>query len=110
MDQQHRTTFCALEDARSSYKPAFFKDSGFLIDASLELHGGGLSRFWMDEMQGLGGFSCVKSVWDVFHLRILIVFAFSSFFAIATRCILSDGKHYNKNSMYLHSQCQMEWK
>ena len=27
MDQQHRTTFYALEDARSSYKRAMFMDS-----------------------------------------------------------------------------------
>ena len=34
VDQQHRTTFCALEHARSSYKPAIFMDSGFLVHAS----------------------------------------------------------------------------
>ena len=28
MDQQHRTTFCVLEGARSSYKPAICMDSG----------------------------------------------------------------------------------
>ena len=34
VDQQHRTTFCASKRARSSYKPAIFMDSGFLVDAS----------------------------------------------------------------------------
>ena len=29
IDQQHRTTFYALEDARSSYNPAILMDSGF---------------------------------------------------------------------------------
>ena len=29
VDQQHRTTFCALKHARSSNKPAIFMDSGF---------------------------------------------------------------------------------
>ena len=32
VDQQHRTTFCELKHARSSYKPAIFMDSGFLVD------------------------------------------------------------------------------
>ena len=42
IDQQHRTTFCALKHARSSYKPTIFMDSGFLVDTSLEmLEGGG---------------------------------------------------------------------
>ena len=42
IDQQHRTTFCALKHARSSHKPAIFMDSGFLVDTSLEmLEGGG---------------------------------------------------------------------
>ena len=40
IDQQHRTTFCALEDRRSSYKPPFFVDSGFLVGASFEVLGG----------------------------------------------------------------------
>ena len=34
VDQQHRTTFYALKHARSSYKPAIFMESGFLVDAS----------------------------------------------------------------------------
>ena len=41
MDQQHRTTFDALERARSSYKPPIFMDSGFLVEAALEILGGG---------------------------------------------------------------------
>ena len=40
IDQQHRTIFCALKDARSSYKPAIFMDSGCLVDTSLEVLGG----------------------------------------------------------------------
>ena len=36
IDQQHRTTFCAWKHARSSYKPATFMASGFLVDASSE--------------------------------------------------------------------------
>ena len=40
MDKQHRATFYALKDARSSYKLAIFMDSGFLVDASSEVHGG----------------------------------------------------------------------
>ena len=54
IDQQHRTTFYALKYARSSYKPAIFMDSGFLVDTSLEmLDGGGLSRCVTDEMHGV---------------------------------------------------------
>ena len=34
VDQQHRTTFCALKHARSSNKPAISMDSGCLVDAS----------------------------------------------------------------------------
>ena len=34
VDRQHRTTFCTLKHVRSSYKPAMFMDSGFLVDAS----------------------------------------------------------------------------
>ena len=41
IDQQHRTTFYALKYARSSYKPAIFMDSGFLVDTSLEMLEGG---------------------------------------------------------------------
>ncbi|CAM9529130.1 unnamed protein product, partial [Laminaria digitata] len=37
IDQQHRTTFYALKQARSSYKPAIFMESGFLIDSSSEV-------------------------------------------------------------------------
>ena len=33
MDQQHCTIFCALEGARSSYEPANFMDSFFLVEA-----------------------------------------------------------------------------
>ena len=40
MDQQHRTTFCALEDARGSYKPTIFIDSGVLVDTSPQVLGG----------------------------------------------------------------------
>ena len=40
MDRQQRTAFYPLKDARSSYKLAIFMDSGFLVDASLEVHGG----------------------------------------------------------------------
>ena len=40
MDQQHRTTFSALKDARSSYKTAIFMDSGFLVDTSSDVLGG----------------------------------------------------------------------
>ena len=39
-DQQHRTAFYALKDARSSYKPAIFMDSGFLVDTSSDVLGG----------------------------------------------------------------------
>ena len=39
MDQQHRTTSGALKDARSSYKPAIFLDTGFLVDTSPEALG-----------------------------------------------------------------------
>ena len=41
MGQQHRTTFFVLEGERSSYKPATFMDSGFLIEAASEMFGGG---------------------------------------------------------------------
>ena len=41
IDQQHRTTFCALKHARSSYKPTIFMDSGFLVDTYAEVLGGG---------------------------------------------------------------------
>ena len=41
MDPQHRMIFCALECACSSYKPAIFMDSGFLVEAALEVLGGG---------------------------------------------------------------------
>ena len=34
VDQEQRTAFCALEHARSSYKPAILMDNGFLEDAS----------------------------------------------------------------------------
>ena len=55
-----------------------------------------------DEMQGyfgLGGFLCVKTVWDVVLLRVFIsTVASSSFFAIDKRCTLSDGKRNNNNS------------
>ena len=37
MDQQHRTTFCALEDACTSFKPAISKNSGFSVEAVLEM-------------------------------------------------------------------------
>ena len=40
VNQQLRTTFCALKHARSSYKPAIFMGSGFLVDASLGVLGG----------------------------------------------------------------------
>ena len=40
VDQQHRTTFCALEHVRSSYKPAILMGSGFLADASSGVLGG----------------------------------------------------------------------
>ncbi|CAN0452745.1 unnamed protein product, partial [Laminaria digitata] len=33
-------TFCALKHARSSYKPAIFIVSGFLVDTSSEVLGG----------------------------------------------------------------------
>ena len=46
MDQQHRTTFCALEGARSNYKPAIFMDSGFLVEAALEMLGGGAQSLY----------------------------------------------------------------
>ena len=39
MDQQHRATFCAFKDARSSKKTAIFIDSGFLVDTSSEVLG-----------------------------------------------------------------------
>ena len=38
MDQQHRTTFCLLDDTRSSYKHVFFVDIGFLVDTSSDVH------------------------------------------------------------------------
>ena len=62
------------------------------------LEGRRLSRDLMDEIQGrlgLGGFVCVKSVWDVVLLRVFIFSAIvsSSVFAIGTRCTLSDGKN-----------------
>ena len=34
IDQQHRMTFCASKQARSSYNPAIFMDSGLLVDTS----------------------------------------------------------------------------
>ena len=39
VDQQHRTAFCALKRARvfELYKPDVFMDSGFMVDASLEV-------------------------------------------------------------------------
>ena len=43
IDQQHRTTFCALKLAGSSYKPTIFMDSGFLDHISLEILEGGAS-------------------------------------------------------------------
>ena len=53
MSQQHRTTFCALKDARSSYKPAIFMDSGFLVDTSSEmLEGGGSVAVWRMRCRG----------------------------------------------------------
>ena len=51
MDPQHRMIFCALECACSSYKPAIFMDSGFLVEAALEVLGGGVSRCLADQMQ-----------------------------------------------------------
>ena len=63
MDQQHRTAFCALEDARSTYKPFI----SWAADFWLRLRWGSV-RCLTDEMQGrfdLGGFLCVKSVWHV---------------------------------------------
>ena len=39
-DQQHRTTFYAVKDVRSSYKPALFMDSRFLVDTFWEVSGG----------------------------------------------------------------------
>ena len=41
MDQQHRATLCALNDALSldSYKPAIFIDSRFLIISSSDVLG-----------------------------------------------------------------------
>ena len=40
VDQQHRTTFCALKHARSSNKPAISMDSGFFVYASSGVLGG----------------------------------------------------------------------
>ena len=40
VDQQHGTAFCALEHARSSYKPALLMGSVFLADASSGVLGG----------------------------------------------------------------------
>ena len=40
VDQQHRTT-CEFEGARSGHNPAIFMDSGFLVEAALEMLGGG---------------------------------------------------------------------
>ena len=97
MDQQHRTTLCAVEDACSSYKLASFMDSGFSVDAALEMvKTGAISRNLTDATQGrlgLGGFSCVKSVWDVVLSRVFN-FRFSDYFlrlADAARTI-SDGE------------------
>ena len=39
--QQYRTTFCALKQTRSSYKPTFHLDSGLPFDVSSEAHGEG---------------------------------------------------------------------
>ena len=39
MDQQHRATFCAWKDARISYKPAIFMDSGFLVGTYSDILG-----------------------------------------------------------------------
>ena len=52
VDQQHRTTFCALKHARSSNKPAILMDSGFLVDASSGVLKEGSGRFLVDEMEG----------------------------------------------------------
>ena len=41
--QQYRTTFCALNHTRSSYKPAIYMNSGFSFDVSSEVLGG---RTW----------------------------------------------------------------
>ena len=41
MGQQYRATFYTLNDARSSYKPAIFMDSGCLMEVALEMHGEG---------------------------------------------------------------------
>ena len=38
--QQYRTVFCALKHARSSYKPAIYRDSGLSFEASSEVYGG----------------------------------------------------------------------
>ena len=40
IEQQYRTTFCALKHTRSSYKLAIYMDSGLLFDASSEVYGG----------------------------------------------------------------------
>ena len=41
VDQQYRTTFCALKHACSSNKPGILMGSGFLVDAFSGVLGGG---------------------------------------------------------------------
>ena len=81
-DQQHRTTFCELKRARSSYAPLFLWTTGFWSRLCWECLEGGLSRCLTDEMQrriGSGGFVFVTPVLHFFLSRFFI-FCFSVIF------------------------------
>ena len=59
IEQQYRTAFCALNQTRSSYKPAIYMDSGLSFDASLEVCGGGLSTLELIDLTA-GAFETLK--------------------------------------------------
>ena len=56
-DRQHRTTSFALNDVRSSYKPAFSMDSAFLADTKSEVLREKTGHLWGEivrsELKGL---------------------------------------------------------
>ena len=88
---------------RSSYKPAIFMDSGFLIDASLEvIRAGGSVAVWrmgcMMSVLFLRGLLCVKSdlgcrTFTLFCSGLHLFFFFVIFCRWSSSCFtLSDGK------------------